>query len=79
VVDGVQLRAPYVILAIGDPETMSRAMAIPGGIIDSVNGQPGANADVVQTKKITIASTHGHPVSQYAQTSSPSASASSTP
>ena len=35
-VDGVRLTEPYTILAIGDPQTMSSAMEIPGGLSETV-------------------------------------------
>lgn len=43
VVDGVRLRAPYRFLVIGDPGTLSSALGIPGGVLDtvrSVGGEP---------------------------------------
>lgn len=43
VVDGTRLRAPYRFLVIGDPRTLSSALGIPGGVLDtvrSVGGEP---------------------------------------
>jgi uncharacterized protein YlxW (UPF0749 family) len=34
-VDGTPLTSPYQIRAIGDPDTLATAMAIPGGVIDT--------------------------------------------
>lgn len=34
--DGTALSAPYTVLAIGDPPTLSAALAIPGGVLDTV-------------------------------------------
>ena len=39
--DGVRLTSPYVITAIGDPPTLSAAMAIPGGVLDTVRRSGG--------------------------------------
>jgi uncharacterized protein YlxW (UPF0749 family) len=36
VLDGTRLTAPYVITAIGDPPTLSAALSIPGGVLDTV-------------------------------------------
>lgn len=41
-VDGVSLRAPYVWLAIGDPDTLIPALEIPGGALAQVRNAPGA-------------------------------------
>ena len=35
-VDGVKQSAPYTVLAIGDSQTMSTALEIPGGVIASL-------------------------------------------
>lgn len=40
-VDGVQLHAPYVWLAIGDPDTIIPALEIPGGALAQVRNTPG--------------------------------------
>lgn len=40
-VDGVSLRAPYVWLAIGDPDTVIPALEIPGGALAQVRNAPG--------------------------------------
>ncbi|AZI57629.1 DUF881 domain-containing protein [Nakamurella antarctica] len=39
--DGVQLTAPYKIMAIGDPPTLTAAMNIPGGVSDTVRRATG--------------------------------------
>ncbi|WP_278312732.1 DUF881 domain-containing protein [Lolliginicoccus levis] len=36
VAEGVELAAPYVVTAIGDPDTLAAALDIPGGAIDTV-------------------------------------------
>lgn len=52
-VDGVVLTAPYVLIAIGDPQTLSTAMQIPGGVVDKVI-QAGANIDVVTAEQVLV-------------------------
>lgn len=75
-VDGTQLRAPYVVKAIGGSETLSRAMKIPGGIVDSIAGRAGASATIEERALITITALQGSPQPQYAATSDPSSSGS---
>ena len=41
-VDGQLLRQPYVYRLIGDPATLASALAIPGGVTDSVEQQGGS-------------------------------------
>jgi len=40
--DGTALVAPYTMLAIGDPPTLSAALAIPGGVLDTVRRAGGS-------------------------------------
>ncbi|WP_051461642.1 DUF881 domain-containing protein [Tomitella biformata] len=35
-IDGVEVSAPFTVTAIGDPPTLSAALNIPGGVIDTV-------------------------------------------
>ncbi len=53
-VDGTKVVPPYVLQAIGDPRTLATALAIPGGVVDTVQAQPGASAVVTQDKTVTI-------------------------
>jgi uncharacterized protein YlxW (UPF0749 family) len=41
-VDGKRLSAPYVVAVIGDPATMSAALNIPGGVVDTVKRSGGS-------------------------------------
>jgi uncharacterized protein YlxW (UPF0749 family) len=41
-VDGTLLRQPYVLTVVGDPATLAAALAIPGGVTDSVEQQGGS-------------------------------------
>jgi uncharacterized protein YlxW (UPF0749 family) len=51
--DGTQLTAPYTIEAIGDPPTLAAALAIPGGVLDTVR-RAGGTMDVSQSDSIVI-------------------------
>ena len=56
-IDGVTVPRPLVIKAIGDSKTLSSAMTIPGGIVESVR-QKGADAAVTESSLIEITSLH---------------------
>ena len=49
-----RVRAPYRLAAIGDPSTLAGALAIPGGVIDTVARRPGAHATVTRSPHLTI-------------------------
>ena len=63
---GVELRAPYVIDAIGSPTTLSGALAFDGGFIDDVELDSGKVA-VQEADRIEVASTRRHTQPRYAQ------------
>jgi len=52
-VDGVTVRSPYVVRAIGDPKTMDTAMNIPGGVVASAHAA-GGDAVVSEQDKMVI-------------------------
>jgi len=52
-VDGVALVAPYTITAIGDPPTLAAALAIPGGVFDTVR-RAGGTMDVTQADSVLV-------------------------
>jgi uncharacterized protein YlxW (UPF0749 family) len=56
-IDGTQVSRPLVIKVIGDSKTLSSAMTIPGGIVESVR-QKGANATITESSLIEIRSLH---------------------
>ena len=56
-IDGVTLTQPYAILAIGDAQTMSSAMEIPGGLAENVR-QLGASITVGQRSDLTVGALH---------------------
>jgi uncharacterized protein YlxW (UPF0749 family) len=53
-VDGTLLRSPYRFTVIGEPATMAAALAIPGGVIDSVE-QRDATAVVTRSESVLVA------------------------
>jgi len=65
-VDGQPIQPPYIILAIGSPHTMSTAMAIPGGVIDSLK-QLGAHPSVASLKTVNIDALRAPKKPRYAQ------------
>lgn len=50
---GSLVRPPFVITAIGEPETMAAALDIPGGIADAINAA-GARIAVSKLQEVTI-------------------------
>ena len=56
-IDGATVPRPLVIKVIGDSKTLSSAMTIPGGIVESVR-QKGAEAAVTESSLIEITSLH---------------------
>ena len=56
-IDGTSLTEPYTILAIGDAQTMSSAMEIPGGLSENVR-QLGASITITQAKELTVGALH---------------------
>lgn len=53
-VDGTRVTAPYRFAVIGDSSTLAGALGIPGGVVDTVDGRPGATATIVPSPRITI-------------------------
>lgn len=66
VVDSQTLRPPYSIVAIGDPPTLSAALNIPGGAVDSVERVGGA-VTVAQSDRVDITALRQPKPRQYAQ------------
>jgi uncharacterized protein YlxW (UPF0749 family) len=65
-VDGTTVRAPYVLTAIGDAQTLDEALAIPGGVVDTVDRARGASADTVRRTQVSITSLRAAQPSRYA-------------
>ena len=66
VVDDVTMNPSYSILAIGDPATLSAAMNIPGGAMDSVE-RVGGTMSVQQADAIDVTALRQPKPRQYAQ------------
>ncbi len=65
-VDGQPLERPFVVLAIGDSQTLASAMNIPGGIVDTVR-RVGASAQVEPLASVRIDALHPLTPARYAQ------------
>lgn len=65
-VDGRTLRPPYRFLAIGDPDTMSTALEIPGGVLESLQGA-GATGVVAEKDMVRITAVREPPTDRYAE------------
>lgn len=66
IVSGDLRSSPYIILAIGDPETLATAMEIPGGVADTVRTE-GATIAVEGREELEISSTVPLEVPEYAE------------
>ena len=66
IIDGVTVGSPYSVLAIGDPPTLSAAMNIPGGAMDSVKRVGGAMT-VTQSESVEVTALRQPKPRQYAQ------------
>jgi len=69
VVDGTELAPPYDLLAIGDPPTLSQAMGIPGGVLDTLKGK-GASGKVTELDTVRITALHAVTPPKYAHPAS---------
>ncbi|MEI2732205.1 MAG: DUF881 domain-containing protein [Dermatophilaceae bacterium] len=74
--DGQSLDRPFVVLAIGDSQTLATALAIPGGIVDTVR-RSGASARIEQVAALRIDALRAPTQPRFAQPVAP-ASASPT-
>jgi uncharacterized protein YlxW (UPF0749 family) len=53
-VDGTAVSAPYRLAVIGDARTLSGALGIPGGVLDTIERRPAARPVVVSSPRVTI-------------------------
>ena len=60
------LSGPYTLLAIGDPETMRAALAIPGGVVDSVE-DTGGKLQIDAPDPVTVSATLSPATPRYAE------------
>ena len=54
VLDGTPLEAPLTINAIGESDTIAKALAIPGGAVDSLQSRPQVTATVEPLEELTV-------------------------
>jgi uncharacterized protein YlxW (UPF0749 family) len=66
-VDGQRLSAPYTVLAIGDPRTLSAALDIPGGVLDTL-GRVEADGTVTQLDQVVVDAIRVRTAPEYART-----------
>jgi uncharacterized protein YlxW (UPF0749 family) len=66
-VDGKPLKQPYRFTALGDSETIAKALQIPGGITDTVAQRPGARATVTKSSSLQVRSLRPLPSRKYAR------------
>ncbi|MGO1167238.1 MAG: DUF881 domain-containing protein [Janibacter sp.] len=64
--DGHDLKSPYRFTVIGDPQTMSTAMEIPGGVSESVRSKGGTVA-IREFDSINVEALHSNSSPRYAQ------------
>jgi uncharacterized protein YlxW (UPF0749 family) len=64
-VDGTHVGAPYAIVAIGDARTISEALRIPGGVVDSVHNVGGA-VTIAERTSLTVSALRPLKAPQYA-------------
>ena len=64
--DGEALTRPYTFTVIGDPQTLSSAMEIPGGITESVRGR-GGRVSVTQLDDVSVDALHSVSEPRFAQ------------
>ena len=69
-VSGILVRAPYQIRAIGDPRTLSAALRIPGGVVDTLR-TVGGEALIGERDRVDIPALQPPPSPQYAAPAAP--------
>ena len=65
-IDGTDVAAPYVVVAIGDPQTLSQAVAFRGGLSDEVESL-GGRVEVSASDAVTVSAVADVGPSQYSQ------------
>jgi len=65
-IDGIEVQAPYVIVAIGDSQTLATAMQIPGGVEDRVI-QAGGSIDIASSDRVLVDALRPLEVPEYAE------------
>lgn len=64
-IDGVALSAPYRFRVIGDSSTLAGALAIPGGVEDTVR-QQGGSTEISREDRVQVAALHALQTPRYA-------------
>lgn len=64
-IDGVEVRPPYRLTAIGEPETLASAMQFPQGAVDRITDK-GGRAMVTQEGQLTVDALHEETPAEYA-------------
>ncbi len=67
VVDGGVVRPPYPIVALGDAHTLSGALGIPGGVLDTMTQYDGAHATVSESASLRVEALKVLAAPRYAQ------------
>lgn len=70
-VDGQRVTAPYRLVAIGDQRTLAGALSIPGGVLDTISGDAGASARVLQSPSVSVTALQALTAPRYARPTSP--------
>jgi len=71
-VDGRVLIPPYRVVAIGDAASLHRALAIPGGILETLQTRQ-ASGRVIEQQSIRVSAQHDPKASRYARAAEPAA------
>lgn len=54
VIDGVAIRSPFRVAAIGQPATLDGGLKIPGGAVDTVSAVKGVRVEVTRQAKVDL-------------------------
>jgi uncharacterized protein YlxW (UPF0749 family) len=73
--DGTPLERPYVLQVIGDPSTLSTALAIPGGVLVAVESS-GGTATVTELAEVRVDALRQVSAPEYARPAEPAESTS---
>jgi uncharacterized protein YlxW (UPF0749 family) len=65
-IDGTDVSAPYIIIAIGDPDTLAQAVSFRGGLTDEVESV-GGSVDVATASALTVSAVVEDSTPQYSQ------------
>jgi uncharacterized protein YlxW (UPF0749 family) len=67
VIDGVTVKPPYHVLVIGDSRSLSSTLDIPGGILEVLRQNDGAEAIVTPRDQVKITALHAVTTPKYAR------------